>query len=509
LGENKRIAVNSIILFVRLVVTTIVGLISSRIVLQALGASDYGLYAIVGGIVIMLNFLSTVMTSTTYRFIAFEMGKKDGNVAKVFNTSLVIHIFLAILVVIFAEFPGMWYVRNHLRIEKGMLPAAIFVFRISILTVIFSVIIVPFQGLITALEKFLVRAVIEITRALLKLGLVLILIYYTGDKLRLYAIIMLIVTVVPALMFLLYCYRNYYTEVKWKLQRDLNKYFEILKYSFWIVFGALARIGKTQGSAIIINFFFGTVLNASFGLASQLNTYVQTFAQNLGQVAIPQITKNYSGGNKKRSYDLVCHISKYTFFLMLLVAVPLLIKMDYALKLWLGEVPEYTVELSRLIIANSMLESLGYGLFSIIAAHGKIMWFQIITSLLSLTGLPIAILFYKWGYLPYSISVIYAFITAVLIVTQLIILKNVTKVKISKMINISYKHVFWVCILITPIYFIGSKFNDSFLGFTGFVIVSIVWVILSAFLVGLNHKEKEYLFEVIGKLYRKYINRGN
>ena len=254
--DNILILKNSAILYFRLVFTSIIGLIASRFVIQGLGASDFGLYSVVGGIVVMLAFLNTVMVSTTYRFITFEMGKGGvAGVNEVFNISLVIHLSLAIFVLILAETAGVFYVKNYLNIEPGKTADALFVMRFSALATFFSVASIPFQGLVTAHEKFAVRATIEIIRSLLAFFAAII-IFYSDDKLRLYAILIAVANGTPSLLFFAYCKKRYKDITKWKFQKDRSKYREMLGFSGWIMIGAAASVGKIQGAALIINAFF-------------------------------------------------------------------------------------------------------------------------------------------------------------------------------------------------------------------------------------------------------------
>ena len=221
MSQNKTLAKNSLLLYFRLIVVTIVGLITTRIVVRNLGASDYGLYNVVGSIVVMMNFLNTVMVSTTYRYIAYELGKgKEGNVNKIFNISFSIHLALILIVILLAETLGIWYIRNYLNIDPNKLQDAIFVFRFSVLATVINIFSIPFQGLVTALEKFSVKAIIEILRSVVKLIFVILLAYYLGNKLRFYSVLMAISTVIPSFLFIIYCTKNILIH-KSKVQRDV------------------------------------------------------------------------------------------------------------------------------------------------------------------------------------------------------------------------------------------------------------------------------------------------
>ena len=498
MNDNRKIAVNSLLLYSRLIITTIIGIVATRIVVRNLGIEDYGLYSVVGSVVVMMAFLNTVMVSTTYRFIAFEIGRNEINtINKVFNISLLIHIGMAVLVVLFAETLGVWYINNHLNVETHQIDNALFIFRFSVLAIVFNIFSLPFQGLITALEKFSVRVSIEIIRSVLRLIFVISLIYFTGDKLRLYAVLMAILALIPSLLFILYCKKKYSLFTTWKIQRDKKKYKEMLAYSGWTMFGAAASVGQTQGSALIINLFFGTILNAAYGIANQLNSFIKMFAQNLGQAAIPQITKSHSGGDENRVLNIVTYISKYSFFLMLLPALPILMETEYLLKLWLGEIPEYTVIFTQLLIILGLLDSLRSGIPAAIQATGRIKWFQIIMSSILLLGLPIAYLLFKLGFPPFCIQIVYIIISLVNTFISIVLLYKLINFNIKYLIKKSYLKIVCVVTCLSPIVFIHSLFQISFWRFIIFSFVSVLWLLITVYIFGLEKMEKIVIIKII------------
>lgn len=500
-NDNILLLKNTVILFIRLLITSLIGLFTSRFVIRSLGAADYGLYSVVGGIVVMMAFLNTVMITTTYRYIAFEMGKGNTEgINKVFNISMIIHFCLALLILILTETMGVYYVNNYLNIETGKLADALFVLRFSTYATVFSVVSIPYQGLVTAQEKFSVQATIEIIRSILLFIAAIIIVLYLGNRIRLYAILMVLASIVPALLFYIYCKHNYAEIIKWNFQHDKNKYKEMVGFSSWIMFGAASSIGKTTGSALIINFFFGTVLNAAYGIANQVNSLVLMFSRSLGQAAIPQITKSFSSGNSDRSMTLVAYISKYTCFLMLLPSLPILLETDYLLNLWLGDLPPYTVVFCQLMVINALIESLGSGIPSIIQATGKIKFFQIILSIISLLSLPIAYFLFKYGYSPSSIIVAYISTAILNVVVRQILLKKIIHFNVIYFLKTSYFKIFYVLVLIAPLFFLHKIFHPSFFRFLVFSIFSIFWLIVAIFIVGIEKNEREMISQVIKKI---------
>lgn len=426
-NNNILIFKNSGILYFRLLFTSVIGLFASSFIIRSLGASDFGLYSVVGSVVVMMAFLSGTLTTTAYRYIAFEMGKGNNEgVNRVFNISLVINLCLALLILVLTETAGVYYVKNYLNIDTGKLNDALFVLRFSTYATVFSIVSIPYQGLVTAHEKFSAQATIEIIRSILSFLVALAIVYYMGNRLKLYAVLIAIVNiVVPALLFFVYCKRKYSETVKWNFQREKSKYKEMIGFSGWVLMGGVASIGQTTGSALIINKFFGTVLNATFGIANQVNSIVLMFARNLGQAAIPQITKSFSSGNNDRTINLAAYISKYTSFLMLLPALPILLETDFLLNLWLGDLPPYAVNFCQLMIITALVSGLGGSLPAVISATGKIKYFQIIGSIISLISLPIAYILFKTGYPPYTIMIIYISTTGINVIVNQVLLKRI------------------------------------------------------------------------------------
>jgi len=500
--DNALILKNSGILFLRLLVTSFIGLFSSRLIIRSLGASDFGLYSVVGGVVIMMAFLNTVMTSTSYRFIAYEMGKgNNDDINRVFNLSLVIHLCLGLLLLVFTETVGVYYIRHYLIITPGKLADALFVLRFSTYATIFSIVSIPYMGLVTAQEKFAKQAVIEITRSFLALIVAVTILYFAGNRLRLYSLLIAIVNIVPAFMFYAYCRQKFRAIIKWNFQRGINKYKEMLSFSSWVMIGAASSIGRTTGSALIINLFFGTVLNAAYGIANQVNSVVLMFAQNLGQAAIPQITKSFSSGNTNRTLTLVAYISKYSFFLMLLPALPILLETNYLLTIWLGDLPPYTVIFCQLMIINALIDSLGYGIPAAVNATGKIKYYQIILAGTSLLSLPISFVLYKFGFPPPTILVTILFIACLnFVIRQFVVKKIIPSFSIIFLLNTSYIKILYVILLISPLFFLHELLIAGFSRFFFFSLFSVCWLLVAIYLVGTEKREKVAINQILKKV---------
>lgn len=491
MNENKKIAFNSVILFVRLCITSVISILSARLVLQALGASNYGLYNVVGGIVALLNVINTAMVTTTHRYIAFELGKGEkGDTNKVFNSSLAIHVVFGLLILLIGLPIGEWYVSNYLNVPTESISDAHFVLRVSVVTTMVSTMLVPYQGLLVAFEKFYVSAVIDILMQSLKLVAVFALVYYVGNRLRMYSLIMMGYVLVSSTFFLIYSYRHHRATCRLRVNTDIKLYKEMFSFTGWILFGACSSIGKTQGSAMIINYFFGTVVNAAFAVANQVENFILMFSRMLNQSAVPQITKNFSGGNKDRSVKLASYISKYTYILMTLVAFPVIMEMDYILTIWLKEVPEGTTEFCQLMILGGLIGCMGEGIPALTQASGKIKYFQLIMSSISLMGLPIAFVLYKYTTVPpYTILVVYLGISLLCAGIRLILLKRILNINIRYFITTSYSRMLYISIPLVIIYLLYDSSNFT----TGQHLLALVclevFLVLDIVILGIDKNE--------------------
>ncbi len=502
MSENRLIAKNSIILYSRLLITTAIGLYSSRIILLELGADDFGLYAVVGGLVALMNLMSTSMISTSNRFIAVEIGKKETrNTNKVFNTLLLLHVFFSLLLLLIVEIAGVWYVNNYLNVAAEKIPDALFVLHLSVMSAVIGTINMPYQGVITIHEKFSVKAIIEIVHSSAHLGVVLLLIYHTGNKLRAYAMYVLFIQFLVALAYFTYSKIKYSEIVKWKINREWDNYRDVTRFFGWQLVYIAGAVGSRQGGAIIINLFFGTVLNAAFGIASKVNAFVFAFVKNMNQAAIPQIMKNFSGGNQERSLMLIYKLSKYTFFIMLLPAVPIILSIDSILILWLKEVPKYTAWFVVLRMVSGLISCLESGFDATIDATGNIRKTKTVFSILFLFTLPVVYVLYKLNFPPYTIIFLTIIAEIIFIIVQTRILTALTNFKISDYFSKTLLPVSLVTMLLLPQYFLKVVFGEGLLNLFIITLFSLVLTIVTIYFVGLNKEERVIIHTNLGKIY--------
>lgn len=429
MNDNKKIVFNTLVLTVKLLITIVCSFVVSRLILQALGADNYGLYNVVGGIVAMLSLLSTSMVATSYRYIAVEMGKGViGDPSKIYSTLFFIHLLLAVLLVLIGEPFGAWYINNYLNVTNASVSDAHFVFAFSLMATFFSIVAVPSNGLLIAEEKFLPISIIEIFRSILNIMIAIILLYYLGNRLRLYAVLMTVLNIGNRVAFQLYCKYKYPQIVKFKFNNNKQDYKEIVGFTGWILLGASAVVGRTQGVAMVINLFFRNSINASFGIANQIGHAAQQFTNTLRQSVTPQIMKN-QGTNTIRSLSLVYAISRYTYLIMLIICVPLVLCMEAVLRIWLGadNIPPYTAVFAIFLLFDGMIANLRAGFDASIQASGEIKKNQIGYTIINLSIIPIVYILYKIGLPAYMNVVVGVLLCIVTTIFQAIIMQEQTE----------------------------------------------------------------------------------
>lgn len=397
-NSNKRIAINTAIIYLRLAIVTVVSLFSTRYVLEALGAAGYGLYNIVGSAVTMINVICMAMSQTTTRYINVEMGRKGGNLNKIFNVCLSIHIALAVLFFFVIEIVGLFYINEFLNVAPEKLSDARFVLLISNIVSSIGLINVPYQGLLNAFEKYGQVALIDILNAFVKLGAVFCLMYYDGNALRFYTVSISVVTFISFLCYHYICHRDYRNIIKKKWYNDKRTFKEIFCYNNYMTLTLVAYCSSRQGINMIVNFFFGTVVNGAFAISYQILQFVNLFVSNLSTASAPQITQAYAAGETDKSLELCSRVSRYTFLLVLIVFFSLFIHLDYILQLWLKSIPEGTLLYVQWTLVFVLCGVGMTGLPSLISAHGNIKWFTYISSILQLAIIPLTMALFSYGF---------------------------------------------------------------------------------------------------------------
>ena len=425
-SNNKRIIKNTIVLYLRMIFIMCVGLFTSRIVLNTLGVDDYGLYNVVGGFVTVFAFLNGAMSTATQRFITYELARGDLNRQRItFSTAVNIHIILAFIIAIFAETIGMWFVLNKLVIPEGRFVAAIWVYQLSIAALFIQIVSIPYNASIIAHEKMSAFAFISIMDVCLKLAIVYALTLVSWDKLIFYAVLLFLVGVLDRFIYGVYCGKHF-PEVKYVFSIDKTILLDMTNIAGWSLFGNLAGVGYTQGLNILLNMFFGPAVNAARGIAVTVQGVVSGFVSNFQMALNPQITKSYAMGDLARMHSLIHASSKYSFFLLLIIVLPIMIEAQPILTLWLKIVPDHTVWFLRLILCIMLIDTLANPLMVSSQATGNVKVYQIVVGGVLLLIIPIAYVCLQFGCGPeitfvvhFCLAIVAQFFRVVLISKQI------------------------------------------------------------------------------------------
>lgn len=503
--NNKRIAKNTLFLYVRMAIVMAINLYVTRVVLDVLGVSDYGVYNVVCGFVSMFGFLNTSMANGIQRFYNFELGKNgEDAVAKVYNTALIIQFVLAVGIVILTETIGLWYVNSKMVISPERIVAANWIFQFSVLSLVFVIMQIPYSAAILAYERMDYYAIVSIIDAVIKLAIVIILPHLSGDSLILYGLLMMAISITDFILYSVYC-RNKFHHLKFKKMFDKSLFKSMMSFSGWNLFGSFAYVVKGQGVNVLINTFFGTVVNAANGIATQISSAIQTFAANIVLAFKPQLTQSYAMGNHIRAEHLMFSMSKIAYALMCVIAIPIMVEIDYVLTLWLNsEIPANTHSFANLTIIATMIGILNTPVTQMIHATGRMKKYQIATSVVICSILPISWTFLKLGYDANSVFVITIVIMAINQAVCLRVLHSIFRFSLTKYI----KEVIFPCIIITiiPLFVvssIGNVIGSS--SIWNFIVVTIVNLLAVGilFYLTLNSSEKQILQSYIVKIKNK------
>lgn len=500
-NNNKRVAKNTLFLYFRMILIMLVTLYTSRVILAELGIEDYGIYNVVGGVVIMFSFLNSCMSTATQRFLTLELGKGDmEKLKKVFAVSLNIHIAIGFLIVLLSETLGLWFVNEKLVIPEDRIIAANWVYQFSILTFCINMIQVPYNAVLIAHEKMNVYAYISILEVFLKLGIVYLLVIVSTDKLVIYGILVFIVQLIIRSIYQLYCKRNY-TECQFKFFWDKELYKQMSSFAGWNLFGSIAWLMRNQGINIVLNLFFGATINAARGVASQVSNAIIGFISNFQVALNPQITKNYAIGDIAGMERLSYLGIKFSFLMLFIMAFPLCLNIDYILQLWLEKVPDY----AAIFIILTMVDSLGNILFggpfmTSLAATGRIRNYQIVVSCIILCILPVGYIALKFGCDAPSVFYVSIIFTLISGFVRFLFCRNQIGYSLQRMIKNVLLPITGVTIISLPLPIL-IKYNwleKSTL--TNFILLCAITIIITmtvSWFIGLNLNERHTLISIV------------
>lgn len=422
-SNSKRIAKNTLLLYFRMILIMVVSLYTSRIILNELGVEDFGIYNLVAGVVILFSFLSNAMITATQRYLSIAIGKKDEKyIQAVFSTSLLSHFFLIFFIFLAAETIGLWLINAKLEIPADRMSATNFVYQLAILTTCVNIIRIPYNASIIANERMSFFAYVSIVETFLKLAVVWALAITPDDKLVIYSFLLLLVAIVIDIAYWYYCQR-FLLANKFYLKTNKKLFVELTSFSVWNLFGGLADIGYKQGTNIILNLFWGVSINAVLGITNQIRNALVPFIGNLQLAVNPQMVKSYALGDYEYFKILVYRISKYSYFLMLIIVFPIIFNIDLILELWLKNPPEHTAIFAILTSVYCLVDSLTGPLWAAMQAGGKIKRFQIVTGICLLLNLPVSYLFLMYGYAPSVVLIIQIVITGFTVGVRVLFVK--------------------------------------------------------------------------------------
>ncbi len=472
----------------------LVALFTSRVILNALGEDDYGIYGVVGGIVVFFNIISGSLNAAISRFITFELGKGDTDrLTRVFSTSVNIQVAMSVLFFVLAEVVGVWFLEYKMNIPAGRMYAAHWVLQFSILSFIVGLLSVPYNATIIAHEHMGAFAYLSILSTFLNLGVALIINYVSFDKLIFYAFCIVAINVLMRIIYGVYC-KIHFQEASWHFVNDKSLVKEMAGFAGWNFLGASSGVLLGQGVNILINIFFGVAVNAARSIANQIDNAIYLLVNNFTMALNPQITKSYASGDLSYMHDLVCKGAKYSFFIMLIPSLPILLETPQILELWLKQVPDYTVVFTRLTILISLNAVLSQTLITSMLATGDIKKYQIIVGGLNLSVFPLAYLAFRFGLPPYSSYVIQFVVYGIELVARMILLKGMIKLPIRKYFNEVLLRISFVSFFaaLLPI-IIKISMQESLIRLMAVVGVCILCTFSSIYILGLSKDERAWV----------------
>lgn len=492
-SNNKRIAKNTIFLYARMVVIMFVSFYTSRVVLQALGVVDYGIYTVVGGLVTTFNVVVGSLADSTQRFITFELGKKDeGNVGRIFSMCVILHLLLALVAFIIMEPIGLWFLENKIQMPTERLGAAHWVLQFSLLLMAIMIMLIPFNALVIAHERMSFFSWVSILDALLRLFVAFSISYYGGDKLIIYSLLLAIAQLILFTVYLLFCKYSFKIKPVFVFDRLLIK--KMGTFASWTIFGNGAFICYNQGTNLLLGVFFSPVVNAARGISIQVQGGVNTFVKNFQSALSPQITKSYADNNIPRLHSLLTNGSRISFYLLMIPLIPLLLETEFVLNVWLTVVPDYTVPFVRLLLVSCIFTSFSNIMEVSIKATGNISRFELFAYGPRYLVIPISYLLLKSGLSPIVVYIVVVASDFAFMLFCLYFAKKQVRYNVKEVVCAIYPKNFIVCIIsFVPGILMRVFLSPSAARFCVICLASIIWSGLVVYLGGLTNKERGFV----------------
>lgn len=506
--NNKRIAKNTLLLYFRMLFMMVVSLYTSRVILNALGVEDFGIYNVVGGVVAMFTVISGSLSAAISRFITYELGKGDqSKLNKIFSASVTIQLLLSLIIVVLIESVGVWFLNAKMTIPTDRVTAANWVLQFSIITFVINLISVPYNAAIIAHERMSAFAYISILEAIGKLAIAFFIMWSPIDKLIYYAILMCTVAVIVRLTYGHYC-KKHFTECTYHFHWDKDILKQMFGFAGWNFIGASSVVFRDQGGNIILNIFFGPTVNAARGIANQVNTAITGFVQNFMTALNPQITKSYASGDGEYMMTLIFQGARLSFYMLLLLSLPVLINTHYILVIWLKIVPEHAVLFVRLILIFAMCESISNPLITAMLATGKIRNYQIVVGGLQLLNLPLSYICLKMGFVPESILVVAIIISLACLFARLYMLRGMIGLSSILYMKNVFLNVLAVALLSTIIPdMLFYYMKETFFSFIIITLIAVLCTLVVEFYIGCNQKERFFVLNKVRNIKNKFIAR--
>lgn len=503
--DKRRIAKNTGVLYIRMLVMMIISLFTSRITLEALGVDDFGVFNVVGGTIGMLSILTSGLSTAISRYTTFELGKNDPQLKLIFCSSLTIQILFSIAVIILAETVGLWFVNNELNIPAASMYDANIVYQVSILTFVIALIQVPYGAQIIAHERMSFYAYMSILSVVGKLGVTYLIMVLPDNRLMWFSISWGLIAIMDYMITRWYCHKHF-QETRFRFMWNKKLLKEMFGFAGWNVIGSTAAILRDQGGNIIINIFFGPAVNAARGIATQVSTQVQQFSGNFTQALNPQITKSYAMGEVGYTNSLVSQGARFSFYLMFMIAFPILMNTAYILKIWLPEVPEDAVVFVQLVLIFGLIETMSRPLITLMLATGNIMWYQIVVGGLQLLNVPISYLWLRLGGSPASVLIVAIGTGVICLIARLIMLNRMIGFNIRAYVNNACIKILIVAILSLPVGFVLSLYPaDNFVQLMIYGGTEAVTVGVIALYFGCNVSERNKIINKIKAIISRFI----
>lgn len=497
-SNNKRIAKNTMVLYIRMILVMCVTLYTSRIVLNALGIDNFGIYNVVGGVVVLFSFLKGSITTAIQRYLNYALGRNELEYEqKVFSTSCYILFALSLILILVLETVGLWFINTQLTLPADSLRDANIVYQLSILTFILGIVRVPYDSLIMAHERMAFYAYTSIVEAILKLLVAFMLLLFSSDKLILYAVLIMLVTIIMNGIYIIYCKKHYSIKALGFYDKKTRK--ELTSFSSWNIFGSIADIGYQQGTNIILNIFYGVSFNATMGITMQVKKAVFSFVRNILAAANPQIFQLHASGEIDQFRSLVLNVSKVAFLLFTFIAIPLMFNIDYILQLWLSNVPPMAALFCVLTLVFCMIDSLIGPLWTAAQAYGSIRRYQICSSAILLLNLPLTYLAFHYGAQPYALLEIQCIVVIVSLIYRVYFLYDKGLLIIRDYLTQVIKPITAVmCVILISCFLINNLMPYN--GFDRLIINTPIYILittLSIWVLGLSKREKSFLINAI------------